>query len=76
MEFHSILDRESASNLIKTNKRQSESIFHREIQPTREVKFKNVWPSVRANGKSASKGIQTRVRPTTFIGDVIFIEMK
>jgi hypothetical protein len=72
MKFDSILDRKSASNLIKTNKRQSESIFHREIQPKREdeVKFKNVWPSVRDNDKSASKGIQARVCPTTFIGNM------
>jgi hypothetical protein len=48
-------------------------MFHREIQPKRkdEVKFKNTWPSIRANGKSASKGIQAGVHPTTFIGDRI-----
>jgi hypothetical protein len=72
MKFHSILDPKSASNLIGTNKRQSESIFHRENQPKRkeEVKFKKVWPSIFENGKSASKEIQARVHPTTFIGDV------
>jgi hypothetical protein len=71
-KFYSIFDCISASSLIKTNKKQSESIVHRAIQPKRknEVKFKNVWPSIGDNGKSASKGIQAGVRPTTFIGDV------